>query len=171
MAEYVRRIDRILAPEYIEGLADLDVDTLRSMRREAVEVETEVSYVRRLAQARTEILQAELDRRRDGGSIADLIARLPEILADKGPRPAAANARMPEILAPSMSISWSRGTEYLIADDTLVNLPTLTEAELTDTIDALRTLEGEVSTTRRQLHGVIDALEDVLGPRVADPGA
>ena len=164
MAEYVRRIDRILAPEYIEGLADVDVDTLRSMRREAVEVETEVSYVRRLAQARTEILQAELDRRRDGGSIADLIARLPEILADKGPRPAAANARMPEILAPSMSISWSRGTEYLI-------LPTLTEAELTDTIDALRTLEGEVSATRRQLHGVIDALEDVLGPRVADAGA
>jgi hypothetical protein len=171
MAEYVRRIDRILAPEYIEGLGDLDVDTLRSMRREAVEVETEVSYVRRLAQARTEILQAELDRRRDGGSIADLIARLPEILADKGPRPAAANARMPEILAPSMSISWSRGTEYLIADDTLVNLPTLSADELTDTIDALRTLEGEVSATRRQLHGVIDALEDVLGPRVADAGA
>ena len=78
---------------------------------------------------------------------------------------------MPEILAPSMSISWSRGTEYLIADDTLVNLPTLSEAELTDTIDALRTLEGEVSATRRQLHGVIDALEDVLGPRVAEPGA
>ena len=47
--------------------------------------------------------------------MADLIARLPEILADKGPRPAAANARMPEILAPSMSITWSRGAERLIA--------------------------------------------------------
>ena len=171
MAEYVRRIDRILAPEYIAGLSDIDVDTLRSMRREAVEVETEVSYVRRLAQARTEILQAELDRRRDGGSIADLIARLPEILADKGPRTAAANARVPEILAPSMSISWSRGTEYLIADDTLVNLPTLTEDELRETIDALHELEGEVSTTRRQLHGVIDAIEDVLGPRLTDAEA
>ena len=171
MTEHVRRIDRILAPEYVAGLDDLDVDALRAKRREAVEVETEVSYVRRLAQARVEILQAELDRRRDGGSVADLIARLPEILADKGPRPAAANARMPEILAPSMSITWSRGTEYLIADDTLVNLPTLSEAELHDTIDALRTLEGEVSSTRRDLHGVIDAIEDVLGPRLADTGA
>jgi hypothetical protein len=171
MTEHVRRIDRILAPEYVAGLDDLDVDALRAKRREAVEVETEVSYVRRLAQARVEILQAELDRRRDGGSVADLIARLPEILADKGPRPAAANARMPEILAPSMSITWSRGTEYLIADDTLVNLPTLSEAELNDTIDALRTLEGEVSSTRRDLHGVIDAIENVLGPRLADTGA
>ena len=129
------------------------------------------SYVRRLAQGRIEIVRAEVDRRRDGGSLSDLIARLPEILADSGPRPTAANARVPEILAPSMSITWSRGTEYLIADDTLVNLPTLSEAELNDTIDALRTLEGEVSSTRRDLHGVIDAIEDVLGPRLADTGA
>ena len=171
MAERHPRSARVLDPAYHSGLEDLPEAELRTKHAECLELETEVSYVRRLAQARTEILQAELDRRRDGGSIADLIARLPEILADKGPRTAAANARVPEILAPSMSISWSRGTEYLIADDTLVNLPTLTEDELRETIDALHELEGEVSTTRRQLHGVIDAIEDVLGPRLTDAEA
>jgi hypothetical protein len=171
MSQHERRIDRILDPAFVADLDARSVDDLRAMRREAVEVETEVSYVRRLAQGRIEIVRAEVDRRREGGSISDLIARLPEILADQGPRPTAANARVPEILAPSMSITWSRGAERLIADDTLANLPTLSEDDLTASLDGLRDLEQEVSGTRRQLHGVIDAIDAVLGPRLADAEA
>ena len=51
-----------------------------------MELETEVSYVRRLTQARIDILEAEIERRATGGSLEDLIARLPQILADHGPR-------------------------------------------------------------------------------------
>jgi hypothetical protein len=171
MSQHERRIDRILAPEYVADLDARSVDDLRAMRREAVEVETEVSYVRRLAQGRIKIVRAEVDRRRDGGSLSDLIARLPEILADEGPRPTAANARVPAILAPSMSITWSRGAERLIADDTLANLPTLSEDELAASLDGLQSLEREVSGTRRELHGVIDAIDAVLGPRLADAEA
>ena len=171
MSQHERRIDRILDPAYVADLDARSVDDLRAMRREAVEVETEVSYVRRLAQGRIEIVRAEMDRRREGGSLSDLIARLPEILADQGPRPTAANARVPEILAPSMSITWSRGAERLIADDTLANLPTLSDDALTASLDGLRDLEQEVSGTRRQLHGVIDAIDAVLGPRLADAEA
>ena len=92
MSQHERRIDRILDPAYVADLDARSVDDLRAMRREASEVETEVSYVRRLAQGRIEIVRAEVDRRREGGSLSDLIARLPEILADQGPRPTAANA-------------------------------------------------------------------------------
>ena len=94
MAEYVRRIDKILAPEHVAGLEARSLDEIRALRKEASEVETEVSYVRRLAQARGEILKAEITRRSEGGSLADLIARLPEILSDRGPRPAPASVRM-----------------------------------------------------------------------------
>ena len=66
---------------------------------------------------------------------------------------------------------WSRGAERLIADDTLANLPTLSEDALTASLDGLRDLEQEVSGTRRQLHGVIDAIDAVLGPRLADAEA
>ncbi len=171
MAEYVRRIDKILAPEHVAGLEARSLDEIREMRREASEVETEVSYVRRLAQARGEILKAEIDRRSEGGSLADLIARLPEILSDRGPRPAPASVRVPEVLAPSMSITWSRGTEHLIADDTLANLPLLSDEELAEAVDSLKALEREVSDTRRQLHGVIDAFDSVLGARIAGAGS
>lgn len=135
------------------------------MRGECVEIETEVSYVRRLAQARIEILEAELARRGEGGTVEDLIAALPQILADEGPRSGPAQARLPQPLAPSMSIEWNRGLERLVSDATLANLPTLDEETLRATLAELRDFEREVSQTRRELHRVIDALEVQLAER------
>lgn len=167
MAQHQRRLDRVLEPSYVEGLDGRTLDTLRGMQRECSEIETEVSYVRRLAQARIDILQAEIDRRSAGGSLGDLIEALPQILADSGPRSAAASTRLPNPLAPSMSIEWNRGMERLISDATLANLPTLSEDELRVTMDQLGDLEHEVSNTRRSLHAVLDALERELAHRVA----
>ena len=91
MAQHVRRIDRILSHGYTDDLDARSVDELHAMERESLEVETEISYIRRLAQGRIDILEAERDRRAAGGTLGDLIARLPEILADEGPRSDAAH--------------------------------------------------------------------------------
>ena len=165
MTEARRRIDIVLAPEYVDGLADLSDDDLRAMHEECMELETEVSYVRRLAQARIEILIAEQERRATGGSVADLIAALPRILADPGPRPDPAASRLSRHLAPAPAIQWTRGREPLIVDDTLANLPTLSDESLEGTLGELRELEREVSERRRALHGVIDGLESELARR------
>ena len=130
-----------------------------------MELETEVSYVRRLAQARIEILIAEQERRVTGGSVADLIAALPRILADPGPRPDPAASRASRAIAPAPAIQWTRGREPLIVDDTLANLPTLSDESLEGTLGELRELEREVSERRRALHGVIDGLEAELARR------
>lgn len=130
-----------------------------------MELETEISYVRRLAQARIEILTAEQQRRATGGSVADLVAALPQILADSGPRSAPAASRLTRHLAPAPAIEWTRGRESLIVDDTLANLPTLTDESLTATIGELRELEQEVSDRRRALHVVVDGLEAELARR------
>jgi hypothetical protein len=166
MAEqHRRRADVVVEPEYLEGLADRDLDDVRAMHDETLEVETEVSYVRRLAQARIDILEAELARRAQGGSIGDLVAALPQILADDGPRPAPSASRLPRHLAPAPMLMGRRGMERLIEDTTLVNLPTLSEDELRATLDQLRGLEQEVSQRRRVLHRVIDAIEATLTER------
>ena len=165
MTEARRRIDIVLAPEYVDGLADLSDDDLQAMHEECMELETEVSYVRRLAQARIEILVAEQERRVTGGSVADLIAALPKILADSGPRPDPASSRLSRHLAPAPAIQWTRGREPLIVDDTLANLPTLSDESLEGTLGELRELEREVSERRRALHGVIDGLEAELARR------
>jgi hypothetical protein len=133
--------------------------------RECLEIETEVSYVRRVTQARIDILEAELDRRASGGSLGDLIAALPEILADEGPRAPADKSRLTRRVAPSMDIKWRRGREHLITDDTLAKLPNLDDDELRSTIRELGQLEREVSEQRRDLHQVIDRMEGDLAAR------
>ncbi|MBI2167966.1 MAG: hypothetical protein HYU28_00485 [Actinobacteria bacterium] len=68
-----RRVDRFLEPGYLEGLGARSDEELREMRRECSEVETEFSYLRRLAQARISILRAEHDRRERGAPLSELI--------------------------------------------------------------------------------------------------
>jgi hypothetical protein len=161
-----RRVDRILDPAYVEALDSRAIDDLRLMRAECGEVETEVSYVRRLAQARLDIIRAELDRREHGGELGELLASLPQILAGDNPRTAVAGSRISQPLAPSMSITWSRGLERLVSDATLVNLPNLSDVELRETMDQLVTLEREVSEVRQGLHRVTDQLEAELSARL-----
>jgi hypothetical protein len=159
-----RRIDAMLEPAFLDGLAERSLDDVRAMHEDCLEVETEVSFVRRLAQARIDIVEAETDRRARGGSVGDLVAALPDILAD-APRADPATSRLPRHLGPPADITWQRGLEHLITDATLVNLPTLSDDELRAALDQLRQLEHEVSAQRRALHRVIDAIEADLSER------
>jgi hypothetical protein len=160
-----RRIDAMLDPAYLEDPGDRPLDELRRMHEECLEVETELSYVRRLAQARIDIVRAELDRRAAGGTVGDLVSALPEILSDDHPRAAPEHSRLPRHLAPAPSIPWRRGLEHLISDATLVNLPTISDEALRETLDKLALLEEESSTRRHELHAVIDAIEAELAAR------
>jgi hypothetical protein len=161
-----RRLDRVLDPAYLVGLSDRPVDEVESMKTECVELETEASFVRRLAQARIDILGAERRRREDGGSLDELIAGLAGILADDGPRPSPAQAHLPQVLQPSPEIEWTRGLEPLVGDATLVRLPDLSEDELAETEARLRELETEVSAVRHRLHEVLHSLEMELTARI-----
>lgn len=161
-----RRIDRVLEPGYMAGVATRSEGELREMRRECTEVETEYSYLRRLAQGRIAILEAERDRRARGAPLSELIDRLPQILADEEPpRPDPARTRVPALLAPKKLSGYQRGLERLVEDDTLANLPNLSDAELEESVDQLKALEREVSELRHKLHGVIDALSEELAAR------
>jgi hypothetical protein len=167
MADQHRRIDRVLAPDYLADLSSRSDADVREMRRECAELETEYSYLRRLSQARIEILDAERDRRSRGAPLSELIEALPRILADKGaPSPAdPARVRVPTQLVPTKLDGYSRGLERLVEDDTLANLPTLTDDELEESLEQLRILEREVSDIRRSLHGAIDTLGSELAGR------
>jgi hypothetical protein len=167
MAQHQRRIDRVLGPDYLVGLDGRSLDEVHEMDRECTEIETELSYVRRLAQARIDIIQAEADRRAAGGSLGDLIDALPKILADDGPRPDAASTRYADPLTPAMEIDFKRGLERLISDATLANLPALSDAELQTAREQLQQLEREVSANRTALHEVMSTLERDLAARLA----
>jgi hypothetical protein len=71
MGERRRRIDKVLDPEFLVDLSEWPLDELCRRQAECLETETEVSYVRRMTQARIDILEAEIGRRASG----DLAAR------------------------------------------------------------------------------------------------
>jgi hypothetical protein len=158
------RSRRVLDPAYVDALESRTVDELRAMHAECLELETEASYVRRLTQARIDILEAEIGRRERGDSLEDLINDLPRILADPGPRGDPVTSRLPMQMAPNQDSEWDpRLAEF---EGTLANLPGLTADELTGAIDGLRALEREVSDQRRALFGVIDRIDLLLAERL-----
>lgn len=151
------RSARVLDPAYLDDLESQSVEELRSKHSECLELETEVSYIRRLTQARIDILEAEIGRRSSGQSLGELIDALPQILADSGPRGNPALSRLPMQMAPEQDSEWAPNLEEF--DGAVANLTTITETELHDAIAGLRSLEREVSDQRRELHGVMDRID------------
>ena len=166
--QYRRRIDIILSGLYTNRLTEKPEDAVRELRDTAREVETEISFLRRLAQSRLDIFKAEQDRRSRGGSLSDLIAALPSILASGETRSSAPNSRLSSILAPSPSIEFKRGMETLVSDNSLANLDQVTDEELVSSMKELEDFEVEVSETRKKLHTVIDELEGEIARRTAN---
>ena len=165
MSEEHVRTARVLDPGYLADLDQRALEDLRAMHAECLELETEVSYVRRLTQARIDILRAEVQRRERGESMEDLIRALPQILADPGPRGTPASSHLPLQLAPNEDSEWS--SELAEFDGVLANLPSLSDEELADSIARLQTVERDVSTERRALHAVLDRIDLRLGELLA----
>jgi len=78
-----RRVDLVLAADFLDGLPELPLSELRAKRREAEQEEADLSYLRRMLHGRISIVQAELrhrDPESDSGSVVD---ELSSILGDE----------------------------------------------------------------------------------------
>jgi hypothetical protein len=155
------QLDRILGAEYLGDLEHRPMAEVRTMRAECQEIETGLSYLRRLVQGRSDIVGAELQRRRDGaapGDLADLISQLPEILSDRTRNPGF--GRLPQLLAPGdVDPELTERLDEIMADRDIETLPTLSDDELHQVHDQLEVLEREVSDRRRQFFDRIDTLQ------------
>jgi hypothetical protein len=133
------------------------------MHAECADAELALSYFRRLAQARVEILEAEHARREGGGSVGDMVADLPRILSAESGRSTIANTRGASATdQPIIELHWPDHRENLVVDNTLAHLPTIDLDELVHTIEALHEFEHELSDLRTQMHHVIDAIDRVI---------
>ncbi|HEV7523898.1 MAG TPA: hypothetical protein VGP92_02975 [Acidimicrobiia bacterium] len=159
------RIQRLIDPAFVASLDGRPLDDLRAMKAECNDVENALSYRRRLAQARIEILEADHERRARGGTVEDLVRDLPRILSAESGRSSITDTRVPPPDAPALDLRWPDGREELIADTTLANLPLLPDAELDATLARLRDFERELSDLRRSIHDVIDSIEREIAAR------
>jgi hypothetical protein len=164
VTENRRRIDIVLEPEYLEGLSDLVLDELRHRRDTATDVEAQISYYRRLLHGRMDLLDFE-QRRRRGEDERSILEALPEILAKGMILGSEPTLRHIETMPPLPSVTGRRLIDKIMDDGVLANLPELTDEEIAEAMERLREVETQLSGQRRQLHQVIDTLQDEMVSR------
>lgn len=164
MTEHRRRIDTVLEPDYLEGLADLDLNEVRRRRDTAEDVEAQISYYRRLLHGRMDLLDFEM-RRRTGEEQRTILEALPEILANGMILGSEPNLKHIETMPPLPSMTGRRLIDKIMDDGVLASLPELTDDEITEAIERLRDVETQLSGQRRRLHQVIDVLQDEMVSR------
>lgn len=156
-------LDRLLADEYVAGLTELAMADLRVRKTECGEVESALSYLRRLVQGRLDIVLAELNRRSEGseggnGELSDIVESLPKILSEARGRNLA--GRLPTVDLPDVNHRLlTADLDRIIDIDKMGALAEIDESQLRGVADALVELEKQVSSQRRALHERLDLLQ------------
>ena len=168
-----RRIDRVLAPGYVDGVETLDLEEVRVRRADADQEEVDLSYARRLLQGRLDILRAEQASRRGDGhanlqprSDVEIVAALSRILADDT-RQTRGLGRHVATSTPSRVGEHRREAERAVADVGGSDLAALDDVQLAEAIANLADIEARVSRSRRQVQGVVDLLTEEIARRYA----
>lgn len=157
----------LLEPSYLDGIEKRPVGQLRAMRAECIDVETGVSYLRRMVHGALDIVRGELARRAEGGDSVDtagLVDRLPELLGDQDRPPGV--GRLPRTLEPT-EVDPVLQAQYdgLTSGGRLARVAELGGIELAGLLDGLRELELRLSERRSALFERIDALQAEIARR------
>jgi hypothetical protein len=161
-----RRIDRVLGEDYLNGLGQLPLQEVRSLRDEAEQEEVDLSFIRRLIQGRMDIVRAELNRR-DGASTGTLVENLAQVLADE-PRGQAHGLGRHSTVEPSRIDSHRRYVEALVADVDLSDTAARTSDDLHHAMRVLSDEEQVISAKRRLVQQVMDACGTEITRRYRD---
>ena len=161
-----RRIDRIRAESYLEGLQQLSLDELRARRDECLAEREYLSLLRRLVQGRAEILQAEVDARGSSEEVGRLVDRLATVLGGGDEHQGASRGEAVRVGLPEEEMLLARRRiERLVADAGISDPGSLDDDRLAEAVDALVTEERVVSDDRRQVLRILDTLQDELKRR------
>ena len=161
--------EELLPPGELDTVGSMAMDALRSRRSACQEAETRLSYLRRLAQGRLDIVHAELDRRAIGGG-ADLgaaVEGLTDALATH--ITASGSGRFPQALAPDVADpGLTAELDEIAPPGRLTALDRLDDEEVRGLASALVDFERDVSARRHALHERIDAFQREIVRRYKD---
>ena len=164
------RIAHVLDPAYVADLASLSMEELRARRTACQAVEVGLSYQRRMAQGRLDIVGAERNQRAGGVSAPhagegtdELVEHLSGVLADRGRSPGFGH--MPQLMAPDAADVDTAELDAIARPTVLASLDEADDAELERLVEALTTYERSISSQRRAIHGAIDALQGEIARR------
>ncbi|HEC11502.1 MAG TPA: hypothetical protein ENI86_18345 [Acidimicrobiales bacterium] len=156
-------LDRCLGPEFVADLESVSLEVLRQRRSLLLDVEGQISYCRRVAQSRLDLVSAELSERRRRGrgtDLAEMVRRLPEILAMG--EPGGLGGEIPPV---DPDPAYLAEVDAAVPPARIVAMGDLNREELTDMAVKLQNVEVKVSVQRSLLHERIDRLNREIGCR------
>ena len=156
-------LTEVTDPRFLEGIELWTLDEVRAIRDDLAALETGLSYLRRVVQARLDIVFAERSQRESGESAgaAGLVEKLPEILGSN--LRSSGNGRLNTSFIPTrVPEDLDRRLEAILPASRVGVLSDLSADELTGAAQSLADLELLVSSERRQVFDVIDRLQDEI---------
>ena len=144
--------------------SDLSLDELRALRTELQQRDDVVSYARRVAQARLDLVKSEMARRADDGLVSDEVTEVLSQHLTGGGGP----ARPPRPAEDLSDDELSAELDAICAEHHFGRLEELDEPELDTLADAIGEFEQRVSQDRRERFDRLDALSAELVRRYRD---
>jgi len=158
--------ERLLAPDLLDDLASRPIDEVRRLRAQCIDVETGLSYLRRMVQGPLDIVHREQVRRSTGvdGDLATLVDELPTVLAEH--TRSGGVGRLPQTLEPTeLDPVLQTELDALVGGGRIGKVTGMSDADLADLADDLAAFERKVSQQRHAFFERIDALQAELTRR------
>lgn len=159
-----RLLDGLLDDTDISGLTQRSIDQLRDLRDRLHTLEHGLSYGRRMAQGRLDIVMCEIDRRTGGDAPSELLSRLPDVLslhtrsADL-PRP----FRDEEL--PAFAGAIIDDLDLVLTPAEMASLSGVDEERLAEIQGGLLSVERMLSSKRHEVHRLIDEVQEQIVAR------
>lgn len=157
------QLSEVTEPGYLDGLEGWTLDEVRSRRDRATEIETGLSYLRRIVQGRLDIVVAEQRHRASGerADVSDLVDELPSILSGNVHAPGL--GRLPTLMAPGeVDAELEQRLETILSAHRLAKLTELDDGDLAVSAEQLTEFERHVSAQRRGVLDVLDRLQEEI---------
>lgn len=151
-------LDRALSAE-LANAASAAPEVLREWRHLLSTVEEQMSYVRRVAQSRTDMVRSELTERTAGharSDLSDIIRRLPQLLSESVTSGGDAGVSAPDI---EVDPRFCDDLDAVVSPVRLLNIGTFSRTELRELVVRLEAIEARISVQRRLVQDRMDAVE------------
>jgi len=161
-----RRVDRVLAADFVMGLTKLSIEELRERRGLAEQEEVDLSYLRRMLHGRIDLVNAERARRAAGGAPMtreELIAALADHEIDGKEEEPNLGENKFNTLEPSRADEHRRQVERALANAVMSDVASREDVELDASLTYLSSYESEVGVVRDAVHVVVE----IFGAEIA----
>lgn len=159
----ITELDELLLANDLGSLQSRPIEELRALRDQLGEIEAGLSFVRRMAQGRLDIVLAEFHARLQGRAETahELVGRLPQVLSGQA-RGTGQPRAVREVEIPQFTEQILAELDQLLHPTDLTAIEGLGVDDLDSAAQRVSSFERSLSVKRSEVHRLIDEVQDEI---------